>query len=86
MTGIERHEPTGAERRARVPAGARSRGPVIGLVGLVFAGAHIGDPDLLSIARTVTGALFLGVVTDAMPSATGTSCSPACPETRSGSS
>ena len=39
---------------------------VLGLVGLVVAGAAAGDPVWLSIARTVVGALFLGAVTDAM--------------------
>jgi hypothetical protein len=39
---------------------------VIGLVGLVAAGADAGSPVWLSIARTVVGALFLGAISDAM--------------------
>lgn len=40
--------------------------PLIGLVGLVAAGAAAGGNDALAIARTVVGAAFLGAVTDAM--------------------
>ncbi|HEX2048660.1 MAG TPA: hypothetical protein VHF27_12910 [Acidimicrobiales bacterium] len=40
--------------------------PVIGLVGLVAAGAAAGGPDVLAVARTIAGALFLGAVSDAM--------------------
>lgn len=44
--------------------------PLVGLVGLIAAGvadAHGGTATtLLSVARTVTGAAFLGVVTNAM--------------------
>jgi hypothetical protein len=41
--------------------------PIIGAVGLVFAGIHSGgNHDLLSVARTLAGAAFLGAVSDAM--------------------
>ena len=41
--------------------------PVIGAVGLVFAGIHSGgNHELLSVARTLAGAVFLGAVSDAM--------------------
>jgi len=40
--------------------------PLIGLVGLVAAGAAAGGPDALAVARTIAGALFLGAVSDAM--------------------
>jgi hypothetical protein len=41
--------------------------PVIGAVGLVFAGVHAGgNHDALSVARTLAGAAFLGAVSDAM--------------------
>jgi hypothetical protein len=41
--------------------------PVIGAVGLVFAGVHAGgNHELLSILRTLAGAVFLGAVSDAM--------------------
>ena len=40
--------------------------PLIGLVGLIAAGAAAGGPDALAVARTLAGALFLGAVSDAM--------------------
>jgi hypothetical protein len=41
--------------------------PIIGAVGLVFAGLHAsGGHDALSVARTLAGAAFLGAVSDAM--------------------
>jgi hypothetical protein len=40
--------------------------PLIGAIGLVAAGVHAGDPVLLSVARTLVGAAFLGSVSDAM--------------------
>jgi hypothetical protein len=41
--------------------------PIIGVVGLVFAGIHAsGGHDALSVARTLAGAAFLGAVSDAM--------------------
>src|SRR4051794_39203699 len=41
--------------------------PIIGAVGLVFAGIHSGgNHDVLSVARTIAGAAFLGAVSDAM--------------------
>jgi hypothetical protein len=40
--------------------------PVIGLVGLVAAGLDAGGEPVLAVARTIVGAAFLGVVTDAM--------------------
>ena len=41
--------------------------PIIGAVGLVFAGVHSGGShELLSVARTLAGAVFLGAVSDAM--------------------
>ena len=40
--------------------------PVFGIVGLVAAGVHAGDPALLSVVRTLVGAAFLGGVSDAM--------------------
>lgn len=66
MTGIDRTERLAESDGPEFPPALDLIAPVIGFVGLVFAGAHIGDPAWLSVARTVTGALFLGVVTDAM--------------------
>ena len=40
--------------------------PVVGAVGLVFAGVAAGGSTWLSVARVLVGALFLGAVTDAM--------------------
>jgi len=40
--------------------------PLVGLVGLVAAGVHAGDPVWLSVARMLVGAAFLGAVSDAM--------------------
>ena len=40
--------------------------PLVGLVGLIAAGAAAGGPDALAVARTLAGALFLGAVSDAM--------------------
>ncbi|HWH34460.1 MAG TPA: hypothetical protein VNT56_04000 [Acidimicrobiales bacterium] len=40
--------------------------PIIGLVGLVAAGLDAGGQPVLAVARTIVGAAFLGVVTDAM--------------------
>jgi hypothetical protein len=41
--------------------------PIIGAIGLVFAGIHAGgNHDALSVARTLAGAAFLGAVSDAM--------------------
>jgi hypothetical protein len=39
---------------------------VVGLAGLVASGLDAGGPDALAVARTVVGAAFLGVVSDAM--------------------
>ena len=40
--------------------------PALGVVGLVAAGLAAGDPQVLAVARTLVGSVFLGVVTDAM--------------------
>jgi hypothetical protein len=40
--------------------------PIVGVVGLVFAGANAGGPHLVAVARTIVGAAFLGAVSDAM--------------------
>ncbi|NOX31712.1 MAG: hypothetical protein GXP35_16950 [Actinobacteria bacterium] len=71
MTGIERTvEPRsgGADTKAMTEFDPRLDliAPVLGVVGLVFAGAAAGGNDALAIARTLAGAAFLGAVTDAM--------------------
>ena len=40
--------------------------PAVGAVGLVVAGLATGGPAPLAVARTLVGAAFLGVVSDAM--------------------
>lgn len=65
MTGIDREaaaKDDGPEFDPRLDLVA----PAIGLVGVVAAAVAGGDPVWLATARLVTGALFLGVVSDAM--------------------
>ena len=71
MTGIDRRpdEPTpsdDARRGPEFPPQLDLIAPLVGLPGLVAAGVAAGDPVLLSIARIVVGAAFLGAVSDAM--------------------
>jgi len=66
MTGIERDADGPLEGVPEFPPALDLVAPVIGLVGLIAAGIHAGDPAALSVARTVVGAAFLGSVTDAM--------------------
>jgi hypothetical protein len=40
--------------------------PIVGAIGLIFAGASSGGNPALAIARTLAGAAFLGAVSDAM--------------------
>jgi hypothetical protein len=55
-----------SEEEAEFPPVLDLVAPVVGAVGLVFAGAHTGGPHLLGVVRTLVGAAFLGAVTDAM--------------------
>jgi hypothetical protein len=66
MTGIDRAADGPLEGVPEFPPALDLIAPVIGLVGLISAGIHAGDPAALSVARTVVGAAFLGSVTDAM--------------------
>ncbi len=66
MTGIERTRAAADGAAAEFPPALDLVAPVIGFVGLVAAGIAAGDPALLSVARVVVGAAFLGAVTDAM--------------------
>ena len=76
MTGIERQGRAGDADADGVAARATA-GPefppvldlvpaLIGAVGLVAAGIGAGGNDALAVLRTLTGAAFLGAVTDAM--------------------
>ncbi len=40
--------------------------PLLGVVALIAAGIDAGSPVLLAVARTLVGAAFMGVITDAM--------------------
>ena len=69
MTGIDRSGPAdeaASHDGPEFPPALDLVAPLIGLVGLVAAGVAAGGPAPLAVARTVVGAAFLGVVTDAM--------------------
>jgi hypothetical protein len=66
MTGIDKDSKTFDRATAEFPPVLDLVAPAIGLVGLIAAGIHAGDPAALSIARVVVGAAFLGAVSDAM--------------------
>jgi len=54
-------------RTSEFPPGLDLLAPIVGAVGLVFAGLHgSGGHDALSVARTLAGSAFLGAVSDAM--------------------
>ncbi len=64
---ISRSNVTRTEGAAEFPPALDLIAPIIGAVGLVFAGVHAsGGHDALSVARTLAGAAFLGAVSDAM--------------------
>jgi hypothetical protein len=71
MTGIDRSyedlAPAGSDERGpEFPPRLDLVAPLVGLPGLVAAGVAAGDPVLLSVARVLVGAVFLGSVSDAM--------------------
>ena len=66
MTGIERQREARDPEAPEFPPGLDLIAPAIGFVGLIAAGVAAGDPALLSVARVIVGAAFLGAVTDAM--------------------
>lgn len=66
MTGIDRAEQRFDRDQPEFRPDLDLIAPAIGLVGLVAGGIAAGDPALLSVARTVVGAAFLGVISDAM--------------------
>jgi hypothetical protein len=66
MTGIERR-PDGPDPDVpEFPPRLDLLAPLLGLPGLVAAGIAAGDPALLSVARTLVGAAFLGSISDGM--------------------
>ncbi|HEX6421808.1 MAG TPA: hypothetical protein VFZ77_25110 [Acidimicrobiales bacterium] len=66
MTGIERRADGPEADAPEFPPRLDLVAPLIGLPGLVAAGVAAGDPALLSVARVLVGAAFLGSVSDAM--------------------
>jgi hypothetical protein len=66
MTGIDRKERRFERSLPEFPPALDLIAPLVGLVGLVAAAVHAGDPAALSVARVVVGAAFLGAVSDAM--------------------
>jgi hypothetical protein len=66
MTGIDRR-PDGTDPDVpEFPPRLDLLAPLLGLPGLVAAGIAAGDPALLSVARTLVGAAFLGSISDGM--------------------
>ena len=66
MTGIDRDEPRFDDSAVEFPPVLDLAAAVFGLTAVLFASIHAGDPVVLSIARGLVSALFLGVVSDAM--------------------
>jgi hypothetical protein len=66
MTGIDKDEERFDKSVPEFPPHLDLIAPAIGLVGLLAAGIDAGDPVVLSVARVLVGAAFLGAVTDAM--------------------
>ena len=66
MTGIDRDRVDYDDDVSEFPPWLDLAAPLVGLVGLVAGGMAAGDPALLSVARTLVGALFLGSVSSAM--------------------
>jgi hypothetical protein len=65
MTGRTVREETSAVA-GEFPPALDLAGPAVGVVGLLGAASVAGDPYALAAVRIVAGAVFLGVVTDAM--------------------
>jgi hypothetical protein len=66
MTGIDRTVAVKDESVREFDPRLDLIAPVVGFIGVIAAGLEAGGPAWLSVARFVTGALFLGCVTDAM--------------------
>ncbi len=66
MTGIDRR-PDGPDTEVpEFPPVLDLIAPLLALPGLVAAGIDAGDPALLSVARVLVGAAFLGSISDGM--------------------
>jgi hypothetical protein len=66
MTGVDRAASERDVKAPEFPPVLDLVPPLVGAIGLVAAGLAAGGPDLLAVARTLVGAVFLGAVTDAM--------------------
>ncbi len=66
MTGIDRAATAKAESGPEFDPRLDLAAALVGVPGLIAAGIAAGDSPLLLVVRMFTGALFLGVVTDAM--------------------
>lgn len=66
MTGIDRDGHSFDREAPEFPPRLDLVAALIGLVAVLFGAITAGDPVVLSVARSIVGALFLGAVTDAM--------------------
>lgn len=66
MTGIDRRVDVRSTTVPEFPPRLDLIAPIVGVPGLVAAGIAAGDPALLSVARVLVGAAFLGSVSDGM--------------------
>jgi hypothetical protein len=66
MTGIDRRADGPDPDVPEFPPALDLVAPLVGIPGLIAAGLAAGDPALLSVARVLVGAAFLGSITDGM--------------------
>jgi len=66
MTGIDREEQRFDRDAAEFPPVLDLLAAAAGLLAVLFGGIAAGDPMILSVARAMIGAFFLGAVSDAM--------------------
>jgi hypothetical protein len=66
MTGIDRRADGPDPDVPEFPPALDLIAPLVGIPGLIAAGIAAGDPALLSVARVLVGAAFLGSITDGM--------------------
>jgi hypothetical protein len=66
MTGIDRRPEGPDAGTPEFPPVLDLLAPLVGVPGLIAAGIAAGDPALLSVARVLVGAAFLGSISDGM--------------------
>ena len=66
MTGIDRRTDGPDPDVPEFPPVLDLVAPVVGVPGLIAAGIAAGDPAVLSVARVLVGAAFLGSISDGM--------------------